>query len=471
MTVNYLKKLERSAVFLIKVALFACLFLLFFGIFSFDNPQIIALSRTAGVTMTTFVIVGISMTAVYGGFAIGKKKSKEIIPSLCIAAFITDVATYLQLSIMNVNRFNEDTLTFKNIGIFFVVFILQCFVVSAFVYLGNFIYFKINPPENCIVLCDKIENSNEILRKISRYRKQFKVTDIITCDSENLKERIRHSDSVFIFNVPAEKKSYIIDYAYKHFTNIYLTTELSDVVVNYAKPMVLDDLSILASNIKDLSFEQKLIKRAMDIVISGLALILLSPIMAIVAICIKLHDKGPVLFKQQRATLNGKLFDVLKFRTMIVDADKNEGYRPAENHDSRITPVGNVLRKLRIDELPQLLNILKGEMSVVGPRPERIEHVELYTQELPEFEYRLRAKAGLTGLAQIAGKYNTTPKDKLILDLMYIERYSVFMDVVLMFQTVAVFFKPDSTEGFNEERVAEFVRQQSQKQTPHSKDK
>lgn len=471
MKVAQLKKVERTAIFLIKVALFACLFILFFGCFSIDNPQIVTLSRTAGVTMSTFGIVGISMTAVYGGFAVGKKKSKEIIPSLCIAAFITDVATYLQLSIMNVNRFNEDTLTFKNIGIFFIVFILQCFVVTAFVYLGNFVFFKINPPENCIIVCDKIENSTEILQKISRYRKQFKVTDIITCESENLKERIRHSDSVFIYNVPADGKSFIIDYAYKHFTNIYLTTELSDVVVNYAKPMVLDDLSILASNIKDLSFEQKLIKRFMDIVIAGIATVVLSPVMLVVALSIKLYDKGPVFFKQKRATINGKLFDVLKFRTMIVDADKIEGFRPAGDKDSRITPVGNILRKLRVDELPQLFNILKGEMSLVGPRPERIEHVEMYTQELPEFKYRLRAKAGLTGLAQIAGKYNTSPKDKLILDLMYIERYSVFMDVVLMFQTVAVFFKPDSTEGFNEDRIADFVRQQSEKQENNKDEK
>ncbi len=460
---KYVKKIERSTIFVIKLALFISLFLLFFGLFAIDNPQIIGQNRTAAITMTTFVILGISMTAVYGGFAIGKKKSKEIIPPLSIATFITDFVTYFQLSIMNVNRYNEATLTFQNIGMFFLVFLLQIAAITLFVYFGNFVYFKINPPENCIIICTEIKKASEILPKIGRYKKQYKITDIITYQNEDMKKLIRNSDSVFIYDVPAEFRSDIIDYAYKHFTNIYLTTELSDVVINYAKPIVIDDLSMLCSNIKDLSFEQKFIKRVLDIVISGLALIIFSPFMLIEAICIKAYDKGPVFFKQQRATLNGKLFDVLKFRTMVVDADKIQGYHPATDQDDRITPVGKVLRKLRIDELPQLFNILVGDMSIVGPRPERIEHVEMYTHDLPEFKYRLRAKAGLTGLAQIAGKYNTSPKDKLILDLMYIEKYSIWMDIMLMFQTVSVFFKSDSTEGFSDDKMADFVKQQSMK--------
>ncbi|MFZ2539033.1 MAG: exopolysaccharide biosynthesis polyprenyl glycosylphosphotransferase [Oscillospiraceae bacterium] len=460
---KYVKKIERSTIFVIKLVLFMSLFLLFFGLFAIDNPQIIGQNRTAAITMTTFVILGISMTAVYGGFAVGKKKSKEIIPPLSIAVFITDFVTYFQLCIMNVNRYNEATLTFQNVGIFFLVFLLQIVVISLFVYFGNYVYFKLNPPENCIIICTEISKASEILPKIGRYKKQYKITDIITYKNEDMKKLIRNSDSVFIYDVPAEFRSDMIDYAYKHFTNIYLTTELSDVVINYAKPIVIDDLSMLSSNIKELSFEQKFIKRTLDIVISGLAIIIFSPIMLIEAICIKAYDKGPVFFKQQRATLHEKLFDVLKFRTMVVDADKIEGYHPATNKDDRITPIGKVLRKLRIDELPQLFNILVGDMSIVGPRPERIEHVEMYTHDLPEFKYRLRAKAGLTGLAQIAGKYNTSPKDKLILDLMYIEKYSVWMDIMLMFQTVGVFFKSDSTEGFSDEKMVDFVKHQTKK--------
>ena len=211
--------------------------------------------------------------------------------------------------------------------------------------------------------------------------------------------------------------------------------ELNDIIVNHSQQVMLDDTVLLATTQSELSFEQKFVKRLIDIVLSGIGLIVASPIMLIEAIAIKIEDGGPVLFKQDRITKNGKMFKVLKFRTMVVDADKM-GYRPAADRDDRITKVGSVLRKLRIDELPQLINIFYGDMSIVGPRPERIEHVEKYVEMYPEFKYRHRVKAGLTGLAQIVGKYNTSPKDKLMLDLMYIEKYSIWLDFKLMFQTL-----------------------------------
>jgi lipopolysaccharide/colanic/teichoic acid biosynthesis glycosyltransferase len=161
-------------------------------------------------------------------------------------------------------------------------------------------------------------------------------------------------------------------------------------------------------------------------------------------IAIKAHDGGPILFKQERATIHGNKFWVYKLRTMKVDAE----IRSAAVEDDRITKPGKILRKFRIDELPQLLNVLKGDMSFVGPRPEMLKNVASYTQDLPEFKYRLRMKAGLTGYAQIAGKYNTTPKDKLIMDMMYIEQFSILKDIQLIFQTVIVLLKKDSTEGF-----------------------
>ena len=193
--------------------------------------------------------------------------------------------------------------------------------------------------------------------------------------------------------------------------------------------------------------EQRVMKRTMDIVFSLVGLIITSPIMLACALAVKLCDRGPVFYKQRRITENGKPFDVIKFRTMIVDAEKESGMIWAKKDDDRITPVGKVLRKIRMDELPQLLNILKGDMSIVGPRPEREELIEEFVKTYPEFKYRLKVKAGLTGLAQIMGKYNTTPIDKLTMDLEYIENYSIWLDLKLIFQTAKVFFKSDSTEG------------------------
>lgn len=440
------RKPKRMAVFLLKVLLFFLLFVLFFGLFSIDNPQLLGMNRTAAITMTTFAVIGVSMTAVYGGFAVGKKKSKEIIPSLCIATFITDFVTYFQLCIMNVNQYNQSSFSFTGVGTFFLVFLFQILTITAFVYLGNYLFFKMNPPESCVIVCSDLSHSEEILRRVSRYKKQYRITEVISYKDENLRPLIRHNDAVFLYQLPSAVKYEIIDYAYKHYTSIYLQTELPDVVVNYAKYMVLDDLSILCSNVWELSVEQRFLKRLIDLVFSGLMLLVASPIMLIEALCIKLGDGGPVFYKQERLTIDGRKFYVLKFRTMVVDAEKS-GAMLAKKNDDRITPVGKFLRATRMDELPQFINVLKGEMSIVGPRPERASIAEEYYKDVPEFRYRLRAKAGLTGLAQIAGKYNTTPKDKLMLDLMYIEKYSVWMDILLIFQTLKVFFKKDSTEG------------------------
>ncbi|MEG2081456.1 MAG: sugar transferase, partial [Oscillospiraceae bacterium] len=201
-------------------------------------------------------------------------------------------------------------------------------------------------------------------------------------------------------------------------------------------------------------------------IISFVALILTSPIMAVCAIAIKAEDGGKVFFKQKRATKDGNVFSVYKFRTM---KEKNSINKSVTADDDRITKVGKYLRKFRVDELPQIINIFKGEMSVVGPRPEMLENVDQYTENLPEFSYRLRVKAGLTGFAQIAGKYNTSPKDKLVMDLMYIEKYSVWQDIKLMFQTITVFLKAsDSTEAFNRGDEYEFFISGEEKNNENS---
>ena len=175
--------------------------------------------------------------------------------------------------------------------------------------------------------------------------------------------------------------------------------------------------------------------------------------MAVVAIAIKLEDGGPVFFRQDRVTLGGKVFSILKFRSMIVDAEKDGRSIPATGRDPRITKVGNVIRATRLDELPQLLNIIKGDMSIVGPRPERVEHVEKYCKDIPEFALRTKVKGGLTGYAQIYGKYNTSPYDKVRLDMLYIENYSLMLDIKLILMTIRIMLKKESTEGF--EKVEE----------------
>jgi len=425
--------------------MFVCLFVGFFGLYYPSmSLHLFKLTRVMAATGLMFSISGISFIRLYGGFAVGKKKSKEVTYSVFLASMMTDFVTYILFCIM--------VKQILNLGTLFTILIVHYLTAFIFARFGNYVYFKINPPEKCVIFYDpEVTPLDSYLAKIGKYKKQYRITEIVDYHQDlNYHPIVRRNDSVFLFDIPMKEKSELIDYCYKRSKNIYSLPEVSDIIINHSHQVMLDDTALLATTQSELTFEQRIIKRLVDVVLSAIGLVVASPIMLFEAIAIKLEDGGPILFKQDRITKNGKMFKVLKFRTMIVDADK-AGYRPAADHDDRITKVGRVLRKLRIDELPQLVNIFWGDMSIVGPRPERIEHVEKYVEMYPEFKYRHRVKAGLTGLAQIVGKYNTSPKDKLMLDLMYIEKYSIWLDFKLMFQTLNVLFKSDSTEGFRQE--------------------
>ena len=220
--------------------------------------------------------------------------------------------------------------------------------------------------------------------------------------------------------------------------------------------MQLDNLPVLVCHRSSPAIWYLALKRLTDILLSLAALGVFSPFMLITAIAIKIYDGGPILYKQLRLTKDGKQFYIYKFRSMRVDAEKDGVARLAQKNDDRITPIGKLIRKCRLDELPQLINILRGDMSFIGPRPERPEIIAQYTEVMPEFAFRMKVKAGLAGFAQVYGKYNTSPYDKLKLDLTYIENYSVWLDLKLMLLTLKVLFWPDSTEGVESEQVTAF---------------
>ena len=226
---------------------------------------------------------------------------------------------------------------------------------------------------------------------------------------------------------------------------------LGDIILSGARKMHMFHLPMLRVERRTMHPEYVLMKRLFDIVVSATVLLLTSPITIATAIAIKAHDGGPVLYKQDRLTKDGKVFKVLKFRSMRTDAEKDGVARLSTgDSDDRITPVGRFIRKVRIDELPQLINVLSGSMSIVGPRPERPEIAKQYEEELPEFRLRLQCKAGLTGYAQVYGKYNTTPYDKLQMDLMYISNPSMIEDLRILLATIKIIFIPESTDGIAE---------------------
>lgn len=438
-------QLKRAVVLLLKLLLYVQLFALFFVLFSVEYPQIINLSRTAATTTVTFLVSGALFIRVYGGYNIGKQKSKPIINSLALAVLFTDLITYFQFAIMNTSqRYSDQIIRFANPGTLVLVMALQLILIVIWTYLGNFIYFSVTPPERACIITSSNHSLSGIIPKIEKFKKQYAICTIVNHQDDDVLELILQHDTVFLYDIPTAKRLELVRFCYDNSKNIYFNPDICDVVSVSAKHILLDDASLIAFEMGDLSLDQRFAKRLLDIIFSLTAILLTLPLMLFCAIAIKLSDRGSVLFKQQRATKDAKVFYIYKFRTM-KEGVQNQSARDA---DDRITSVGKALRKTRLDELPQMFNILKGDMSLVGPRPEMLENVHKYTKQLPEFQYRLRVKAGLTGYAQIMGKYNTSPKDKLFLDLMYIENYSIWMDVKLMLQTLAVFLKSDSTEGF-----------------------
>lgn len=266
-------------------------------------------------------------------------------------------------------------------------------------------------------------------------------------------ECLGNYDGVIIWDVPSQYRNGLVKYCYGRNIRIYVMPKITDVLLKGSTQLHLFDTPVLLLREYAIKVEQRAIKRVIDIVLSLLLIILSSPVMLITAIAIKLYDGGPVLYKQVRCTQNRREFKIMKFRSMRVDAEKDGVARLASKNDSRITPIGKFIRKCRIDELPQLFNILVGDMAFIGPRPERPEIIAQYLEEMPEFAFRMKVKAGLAGYAQVYGKYNTTPYDKLKLDLTYIENYSVWLDIKLMLLTVKILFTPDSTEGVDDNQI------------------
>ncbi len=288
---------------------------------------------------------------------------------------------------------------------------------------------------------------------MATFRQKYKLTDVVHYECPDVKPTIKRHDVIFLAGLPDTEEALLEAYCYKHNKTMYLLAELEDVIISTAEQHILDDAPFLYIHRIEPTLMQLFCKRACDILISLIGLILTSPIMLATAIVLKASRNGSVLFKQERATLNGRTFEIIKFRTMYADQCEVENSLSARKDDERVTPIGHFLRKYRIDELPQLINVLRGDMSIVGPRPEMLENVDRYTREVPEFAYRQQMKAGITGLAQIEGKYNTSPKDKAMLDLLYIENFSLMYDFKLMLRTLTVFFRRDSTEGFGETHV------------------
>ncbi len=389
---------------------------------------------------------------IMGAYRFGDNRKFNIIVSHIISIVFVNIVVYLQLSLIN-RAFLP------------VTYIILLTVISvAISVLWTFVVFQINKKyvsatEMILVYGDK--KAEEIVYKILEREDQYRICETVhyqkdslvtECNIDDVKSRIKMYSSVIIYRLESSVRNDLLKFCYENDIEVYYPPRISDIIVRGAKSLDKFDSPLLVCRTCSLQPSQRLIKRIFDVCVSLLGIIILSPLMLVVAIAIKAHDGGPVLYTQKRVTINEKIFDIYKFRSMIVNAEKDDKSIPATDNDPRITPVGAIIRALRIDELPQLFNILKGDMSLVGPRPERVEHHEEYGKVIPEFNYRTKVKAGLTGFAQVMGKYNTSPYDKLLLDLDYIQNFSFFLDFRIILLTVKILFMKESTEGFKKKK-------------------
>ncbi len=277
-------------------------------------------------------------------------------------------------------------------------------------------------------------------------------------DRSAVRSAIRRNAEIFLCpDVPEDVKSEIILLCAKNKTVVYVVPQFYEISLYKSRIINLNDLMVMLIDRMGLTFEQKIVKRIMDILISLVALIISAPIILICAIIVKCSDGGPAFFSQERLTINNKPFKIYKLRTMKQNAESATGAVISGKDDPRVTPFGKFLRKSKIDEIPQFLNVLLGDMSVVGPRSERPEFVSNFEKEIPGYTQRFAVKAGITGLAQVAGNYDTTPQDKLRYDLLYIKNYSILQDLKIMFLTVRAIFTPNLYNRSFEDNKSTFV--------------
>ena len=397
------------------------------------------------VVILSYVLLFITFSVLYGAFKIGIFRIHELIYSFSLAVVFTNAIMYLELSLIARELVSVLPLVLGSV--------YQVAVVAVCSYCANVIYFKIHPVRHVLSIFNRDTSGFDLVLKMGRISERFVIDAGLNADDTDMDD-IRHQidkyDAVVICGIDKNLQKQIISYCYSHKKRTYLLPDITDIIINNSYNVQMGDSPVLMSRNSGLTTEQLAVKRLLDIILSAAMLVLTLPISIACAIAIKLDDGGPVFYKQNRVTKDGKIFNIIKFRSMIVNAEA-EGAQKAVNDDSRITKVGKVIRACRMDELPQLLNILKGDMTFVGPRPERIENVYEYSMLYPEFELRHRVKAGLTGFAQIYGKYNTTPQDKLHMDLIYAETYSMLLDIKLFILTFKILFMKESTEGFTNE--------------------
>lgn len=392
-----------------------------------------------------YVLILFFFTQVLGGYKVGYMRVGDIILSNILAIILSNIVAYFELCLVWRDYVNP-------LGLL-CVFAAEIAFTIIWNMLIRVLYKAMYPPHTMILIYGKYD-PDDLITKMNGRGDRYNICAAICYENQSFEELCAEMDkyqAVVLSDLPGEVRNDLMKYCYSVSKRVYCTPKITDVMFRAADDIHLFDTPLYLFRNQGLSIVQRFFKRIMDVVISVIGLIVASPFMLIIALCIKLYDRGPVFYKQTRLTRDDKEFEILKFRSMKV-AKPGDAEHITMKDDDRITPIGKLIRNIHFDELPQLINILKGEMSFVGPRPEWRMTTDQYSESVPEFKFRLKVKAGLTGYAQVYGKYNTTPYDKLKLDLTYIENYSIWLDIKIILLTVKILFQKESTEGIDKDQ-------------------
>lgn len=393
-----------------------------------------------------YALILFLLTHLYGGFKIGYLRLMDVLYSQILSLICANVVAYIQVVLISREYLSSVPILKMTI--------VQIAIILLWVFICKLIYAALYPPRQMLLVCYD-RDPDDMINKMSSRQDKYEICDIADLNEESLDsvcDMVTEYEAVLIYDIPAYERNIILKHCFTEGVRTYVTPKISDILLRGADNIHLFDTPLYLSRNQGLSADQLIFKRLLDLVVCVPVSVVLMPLFLLISLLIKLYDGGPVLYKQPRLTINGKVFNIYKFRSMCMDSEK-AGAQLAKKNDDRITPVGRVLRALHFDEFPQLINIIKGDMSLVGPRPERPEIAKQYKEIIPEFDFRLKVKAGLTGYAQVYGKYNTTPYDKLKLDLTYIENYTFWLDIKLMFLTFKILFQKENTEGIDANQV------------------
>lgn len=402
----------------------------------------------------TLALVGIMFCIIYWFFAkmyqalkIGIYRLTELMYFQVLAIVIADAALLFE-SIMWFHGFQKLKIWSYLLGM-----VIQVVAMGVNIFIHNRLFALYDERRKILIVYGN-DGYKTLIKKMQSKKYRYEIVGCFSDETslEVLEDNIEKAEGIYLYEVDDQLKRKLVLFCDSISKDIYLTQSVEDLLTMGFDVSHTFDTPFIRTKRMPEKWYYAFIKRTIDILFSGMGLVILSPMLLIVAACIKLYDGGPVFYKQIRLTKGHKEFEIYKFRSMIVDAEKN-GARLAAQNDNRITPIGKVIRATRVDELPQLINILKGDMTLVGPRPERPEIEDVYLKEIPEFGMRLKVKAGLTGYAQVFGKYNTSPEDKLKLDLLYINQRSLLLDFKLIFYTIKIIFIPEATEGIEENKT------------------